>query len=60
MMVFPANLSALLEHFLETPGMSTEPERLVREAAQGHVAIVRDIINKCPDRVSIHVFVMLW
>ena len=30
----------------------TGPDRLVREAAQGHVDVVRDIVMKFPDKVS--------
>lgn len=27
-------------------------DRLVREAAQGHVDIVRELVHKCPERVD--------
>ena len=30
----------------------TGPDRLVREAAQGHTDVVRDIVMKFPDKVS--------
>ena len=31
---------------------TTGPERLVREAAQGHAENVKDIVTKHPDKVS--------
>lgn len=31
---------------------TTGPERLVREAAQGHADAVKDIVTKHPDKVS--------
>lgn len=45
-------LTALLEQLLEKHIPSTEPDKLVREAAQGHMDIVREIINKHPDKVD--------
>ncbi|XP_041378188.1 E3 ubiquitin-protein ligase MIB2-like [Gigantopelta aegis] len=49
------SLADLLEQLvkLQTPsGVETGPDRLVREAAQGHVDVVRDIITKYPDKVD--------
>ena len=41
----------------------TGPDRLVREAAQGHTDVVRDIVMKFPDKVSyvsIVIFLNVW
>ncbi|XP_071109275.1 E3 ubiquitin-protein ligase MIB2-like isoform X1 [Haliotis cracherodii] len=48
-------LTALLDQLVELrskPGLETGPDRLVREAAQGHVDVVREIITKFPDKVD--------
>ena len=49
-------LAALLEHLLTVQMDTTGPDRLVREAAQGHTDIVREIIAKFPDKVKHHYF----
>lgn len=53
---FLAEQRSLLEHLDElrtSQGLETGPDRLVREAAQGHVDIVRDILTKYPEKVGI-------
>lgn len=46
------SLSTLLEQLVEFHQTETGPERLVREAAQGHTDVVKDIITKFPDKVD--------
>ena len=46
------NLSELLEQLLAIHSKDSGLDRLVRESAQGHIDIVRDIITKYPDKVS--------
>ncbi|XP_012946086.1 E3 ubiquitin-protein ligase MIB2 [Aplysia californica] len=50
----PAFTSILekLEELQLSHGHETGPDRLVREAAQGHVEVVRDILVKYPDKVD--------
>ncbi|KAJ8320485.1 hypothetical protein KUTeg_002072 [Tegillarca granosa] len=51
--VYPdANMSSLLEQIMEIQAHDNGPDRLVREAAQGHTDIVKDIISKFPDKVD--------
>ena len=45
-------LEVILEQLLVDQGPSSEPDRLVREAAQGHIEVVKDIISKHSDKVS--------
>ncbi|KAL4220948.1 E3 ubiquitin-protein ligase mib2 [Mactra antiquata] len=45
-------LTALLEQLVELHQTETGPERLVREAAQGHIDVVKDIISKYKDKVD--------
>ena len=49
---FVATLSDLLEQLMDIQADTTGPERLVREAAQGHAENVKDIVTKHPDKVS--------
>ena len=42
-----------MEQLLEQQAPSTELDRLVREAAQGHVDVVKDIIAKSSDKVRV-------
>ncbi|KAK0061423.1 E3 ubiquitin-protein ligase MIB2 [Biomphalaria pfeifferi] len=47
--------TSILEQLAElrsSHGQETGPDRLVREAAQGHVEVVRDILSKYPDKVD--------
>ena len=48
-------LEALLELLQIQVPSSAEPDKLVREAAQGHVDAVRDILGKCPDKVLLNI-----
>lgn len=50
--IFTATLSDLLEQLMDIRADTTGPERLVREAAQGHADAVKDIVTKHPDKVS--------
>lgn len=45
-------LSDLLEQLMDIRADTTGPERLVREAAQGHADAVKDIVTKHPDKVD--------
>ncbi|KAL3861794.1 hypothetical protein ACJMK2_007813 [Sinanodonta woodiana] len=47
-----ASLSAILDELAELHTLESGPDRLVREAAQGHTDIVKDIIKKFPDKVD--------
>uniref|UniRef100_A0A2C9JXE4 RING-type E3 ubiquitin transferase n=1 Tax=Biomphalaria glabrata TaxID=6526 RepID=A0A2C9JXE4_BIOGL len=50
-----AAFTSILEQLAElrsSHGQETGPDRLVREAAQGHVEVVRDILSKYPDKVD--------
>ena len=49
---FIATLSDLLEQLMDIQLDTTDRERLVREAAQGHAENVKDIVTKHPDKVS--------
>ena len=49
---FVATLTDLLEQLMDIQADTTGPERLVREAAQGHAENVKDIVTKHPDKVS--------
>jgi hypothetical protein len=49
---FVATLSDLLEQLMDIRADTTGPERLVREAAQGHAEAVKDIVTKHPDKVK--------
>ena len=49
---FVATLPDLLEQLMDIQADTTGPERLVREAAQGHAENVKDIVTKHPDKVS--------
>ncbi len=56
-MRFPSlsdTLEALLELLKMQMPTSTEPEKLVREAAQGHIDIVSEILAKHADKVCIY------
>ncbi|XP_059145038.1 E3 ubiquitin-protein ligase MIB2-like [Physella acuta] len=47
--------TSILEQLAElrsSQGQETGPDRLVREAAQGHIEVVRDILLKYPDKVD--------
>ncbi|VDH99791.1 E3 ubiquitin-protein ligase mind-bomb [Mytilus galloprovincialis] len=48
------SMQTLLDH-LKEPSLSIEtgPDRLVRESAQGHTEIVKDIVTKHPDKVDL-------
>ena len=48
-------MEALLELLQIQVPSSAEPDKLVREAAQGHVDAVRDILGKCPDKVLLNI-----
>jgi hypothetical protein len=50
--IFTASLTTLLDQLVELHQTETGPDRLVREAAQGHTDVVKDIITKFPDKVS--------
>ncbi len=54
---FLDTLEALLELLKMQMPASTEPEKLVREAAQGHIDIVREILSKHPDKVHTYILV---
>ena len=52
--VFLTAFRSILEQLAElrsSHGQETGPDRLVREAAQGHVEVVKDILIKYPDKV---------
>ncbi|XP_076451945.1 E3 ubiquitin-protein ligase MIB2-like isoform X2 [Babylonia areolata] len=46
------SLLAQLDELRTSQGVETGPDRLVREAAQGHLETVRDILTKFPDKVD--------
>ncbi|XP_071451950.1 E3 ubiquitin-protein ligase MIB2 [Hetaerina americana] len=48
----PNPLASLLSNLLEQQLESTSIDKLVREAAQGHLAIVRDLLHKFPDKLD--------
>lgn len=50
---FIATLTSLLEQLMEMKSLDSGPDRLVREAAQGHTDIVKEIVSKHPDKVTI-------
>ena len=52
MNLISASLTTLLDQLVELHMTETGPDRLVREAAQGHTDVVKDIILKFPDKVS--------
>lgn len=56
-----ASMQTLLDH-LKEPSLSIEtgPDRLVRESAQGHTDIVKDIVTKHPDKVSRHDLIVVF
>lgn len=41
----------ILDQILQSDNDPTNPESLVKEAAQGHTDIVKDIITRHPDQV---------
>ena len=45
-------MAPLLPHFLDQQLDPSGTDRLVREAAQGHADVVRDLTQKCPERVD--------
>ena len=45
------SLLAQLDELRTTQGVETGPDRLVREAAQGHLEAVREILSKYPEKV---------
>ncbi|XP_052759643.1 E3 ubiquitin-protein ligase MIB2-like isoform X2 [Mya arenaria] len=47
------SLANLLDQLAELHQTEAGPERLCREAAQGHIEVVKDIINKFPDKVDL-------
>ena len=49
-----AQLSTLLEQLMEIKTQETGPDRLVREAAQGHTEVVADIVSKHKDKVCLY------
>ena len=52
----PAAFTSILEKLEElqsSHGQETGPDRLVREAAQGHRDVVLDILNKYPEKVGL-------
>ena len=55
-LIFTASLVALLEQLLDTKNPHNEPDTLVREAAQGHTDVVRELLSKFPDEVIIMCF----
>ena len=48
----PDTLEALLEMLQVQVPSAAEPDKLVREAAQGHIDVVREILNKYPEKVK--------
>ena len=44
-------LETLLELLQMQVPSAAEPDKLVREAAQGHIDVVREILSKCPEKV---------
>ncbi|XP_021361019.1 E3 ubiquitin-protein ligase MIB2-like isoform X2 [Mizuhopecten yessoensis] len=46
------SLTSLLEQLMEIKSLDSGPDRLVREAAQGHTEIVKEIVSKHPDKVD--------
>ncbi|XP_045161724.1 E3 ubiquitin-protein ligase MIB2-like [Mercenaria mercenaria] len=46
------SLTTLLDQLVELHQTETGPDRLVREAAQGHTDVVKDIISKFQDKVD--------
>ncbi|KAL8597671.1 hypothetical protein ACOMHN_012638 [Nucella lapillus] len=46
------SLLAQLDELRTSQGVETGPDRLVREAAQGHLETVRDILAKFPEKVD--------
>lgn len=46
------SLLAQLDELRTSQGVETGPDRLVREAAQGHLETVRDILTKFPEKVD--------
>ena len=57
-MYISASLTTLLDQLVELHQTETGPDRLVREAAQGHADVVKDIVLKFPDKVF--VFFIFW
>lgn len=59
-----AAFTSILEQLAElrsSQGQETGPDRLVREAAQGHIEVVRDILLKYPDKVcGIYFFIIMF
>lgn len=50
--IYTASLTTLLDQLVELHQTETGPDRLVREAAQGHTDVVKDIVSKFPDKVN--------
>lgn len=43
----------LLDQLMDNKSVETGPDRLVRESAQGHADIVKEIVTKYADKVSL-------
>ncbi|KAF6021316.1 hypothetical protein EB796_020380 [Bugula neritina] len=43
---------AMLDHIMQVENDPANPDSLVKEAAQGHLDVVREIINRHPDQVN--------
>jgi len=43
---------AMLDHIMQVENDPANPDSLVKEAAQGHLDVVREIINRHPDQVG--------
>lgn len=53
--MFLDSLANLLDQLAELHSAEAGPDRLCREAAQGHIEVVKEIVTKYPDKVGHYV-----